>query len=194
MSIVAETLRKIEEKNEENFDGVKIAGDNGGAVKIAPRVEKDVLLRGLLYFSAAAMVLSMGAFFFHIKTASAGYFSDIRVPFLTVPKQQFVMPETDMPVNLPVPEIQSQFPLTKIMPSSSLKKNRPIFSRAIPVKDVRPVLRLGGVMLGMGEPMAIINGVIAREGDSVDGAKIVMIGEKLVKYTYADKEYSLIQE
>lgn len=59
------------------------------------------------------------------------------------------------------------------------------------IKRTRPELVLNGVVEGRGEPLAIINGLIVRIGDSVAGATLLEIQGEEARLRWRDEEWLL---
>ncbi len=55
----------------------------------------------------------------------------------------------------------------------------------------KPALMLNGIVEGVGEPFAIINGEIVHLGERVEGATLISVGENTAKLRRADEEVVL---
>ena len=87
---------------------------------------------------------------------------------------------------------------TAIQPSSSAKPAvsppvavTPVTKTPTLVKRKRPELTLNGIVEGRGEPVAIINGMILRIGDSVAGAILLEIRGEEARLRWRDEELLL---
>lgn len=61
---------------------------------------------------------------------------------------------------------------------------------AIPDEEL-PRLTLNGVILGKGEPLAMIENVILKKGEYIDGAQVIDIGNDSVELDYKGRRYKI---
>lgn len=82
---------------------------------------------------------------------------------------------------------------TVIQPPSSAKAalSPPAVTTPAPAKRKRPDLMLNGIVEGRGEPVAIINGMILRIGDSIAGATLLEIWGEEARLRWRNEELIL---
>lgn len=79
-------------------------------------------------------------------------------------------------------------------PKDSVTESAPSFFSTISLKEkkeVLPALTLNGIIGGRGEPLAIINNMVLRKGDFIQGAQLLEIYTDRVELISGDKEITL---
>jgi len=218
MSVINDALKKASEVKKKTFAkppevpaslGLEPGGpveprpkgsvkDNGNSAGLRPtpatpnRLEKWIML---LFFGMVVLLVLIGLFLtkdFFFKTKEvAPWFPPAVVQDKPgreeVVPQKTVLQETARDVHIP----------DKIVP------DKPAPPEVIPAEQIRevyeeesfdnaPEFSLTGIVFGAGEPSAIINGNIVKEGDVIQGAKVLEIKPKKVKLDFKGKEISLL--
>jgi hypothetical protein len=86
-------------------------------------------------------------------------------------------PSTSLPPSPVASSLVTTAPLAEVSPPAS--RTPPPASRisAPPAADSRSLFVLSGVVEGVGESYAVINGMVVRAGDGIEGATVLRIGD-----------------
>ena len=82
-------------------------------------------------------------------------------------------------------------PLAAVRPAGARVVQTSLRSPAVPQPLPQPTLRLSGIVGGLGEPLAIINGTIVRVGEMVAGATLLEVGEDFARLRWRDQDVLL---
>lgn len=177
MSIVSETLKKLEKKREPKKD----PGDNTQGIREKTRVFKPFLFVFLVFVPLVAGLI----FFLNQNTLERQLGPDFKETQFTENVEAIVQP-VDKPENEKIvaeEEIIKEVKADKILDENKVS--------ALEGVDTPPDMELGGIVTGQGNPYAIIDGKIVRQGSKIDDAEIISIEDNSVTYLFNDKEYTL---
>ena len=76
-------------------------------------------------------------------------------------------------------------------PLPDAKKSAQVVEKAEPVTEKPPVLTIQGLIWGGEISQAIVNNKVLKEGDSIEGAKVVSIRKNGITILYQGKEYEI---
>ncbi len=188
MSIVSETLKKLEEKRSLHKKTV----DNKPRAK-----KKSNLLKPLLaVFSGAAVFIVIIIFFLNKYSLKSELETDRNGSPLTEAVEKLVIQPVEKPVRPaeePVRPVEE--PATEESVSEQEAKEQGTVHTAKKDTgkeiDMPPRLEVSGVIVGQKDSYAIINGEFIRAGEEIEGAKIISIRNNKVTYTYNGRKYTI---
>ncbi len=167
-----------------NSAGFRPASDNSN------KFEKWIML---LLFGVVILLVLMGLFlarefFFMTKKPVAPLPAVVQdaSPQEEVAQQKIVPREPGRDVHIPDKIVPDKPVPPEVVPAETAKEipEEKDFGEA-------PEFSLTGIVFGGGEPSAIINGKIVKEGDVIEGAKVLKINPKKVTLGFKGKEISL---
>jgi hypothetical protein len=177
VSIVSETLKKLEKKREPKKD----PGGNTQGTRKKTKTFKLFLLASLVFVPLVAWLI----FFLNQNTLERQLGPDFKETQFIENVEAIVQP-VDKPENEKIvaeEEIIKEVKVDKILDENKVSTLEDV--------DTPPDMELGGIVTGQGNPYAIINGKIVRQGSKIDGAEIISIEDNSVTYLFNDKEYTL---
>ncbi len=178
MSIVSETLKKIEKKRELKKGPVDNNQNTGRKLKT---------FKPLLLVSLGIVLLVIGLIYFlNVNTLKRQLGPDFEKTPLTKNIEQ--------PAVQPVEKPKKEEPESKEKAIKEVDVEKTFDENEINTAeeiDIPPNMELGGVITGQGDSYAIINGKFIRIGEEIDGAKIISIEDNSVTYSFNDKEYTI---
>lgn len=177
MSIISETLKKLEKKHEIEK---KPANNNQTTGK------KSKTFKPLLFVSLGIVLLITGLIYFlNVNTLKKQLGPD----FEKTPLTKNIEQEVAQPVEEPEEEgSESKKEAIKEVDVEATLENE--IGIAEEIKEP-PEMKLSGVITGQGDSYAVINGKIIRVGAKIDGAKVISIEHNSVTYSFNDREYTI---
>lgn len=173
MSIINEALKKVEREQEQSFNiAIPAQADKQEVVRIIKQEKENAV-----NFFARKMIIVWVCGF-------ALLFIIILIVIPTGKKSKV----TYSKISNFIGEVQSAAP---VAPAAQIVSGTDALTKIIEPLTSHAGFKLSGIMLGEGEPTAIINNKIVKQGDDVAGATVVSIDEKQAKLTYQGQELTL---
>lgn len=170
MSIINEALKKAQESRQEQDKNIKEEPDITPSLSLPPSpavkrpsgaVKRDY--NTIFWILPAIAVIAAGVV--------------LAKNLLPAPRPQQIQKETRGSRIYPVEPTPEQKPAP---PSEAREADIPL-----------PALKLSGIVYDENSPYAIVNGAILREGEVIDGAKLVEIKKERVKFEFNGREFEI---